>query len=165
MAFHSANSFLSVFLLLASSYESGLTQDSAALPVMTEVPEKVMAAHLIQAIPAKLPDGVLHVKCSNALVMLDVTVDERGSVSSAKSVSGYEELKEPATAAVKQWTYKPYSQNGAATAVKTHVSIFFLGDGESFPMYSPDGSGGVKGGNMLPLPPGCGSGPSVKRAQ
>lgn len=63
-----------------------------------------------------------------------------------------------------QWTYKPFEQNGRAVAVRSRVSLFDLGDGESFPMYSPDGKGGVKGDNLLPLPAGCGTGPTIVRS-
>ena len=95
--------------------------------------------------------------------MLNVTVDKHGTVIGAEAVSGFDQLKQPAVAAVQQWTYKPYLQNGTEIPVHSPVSIFFLGDGESFPMYSTDGKGGVKGGNMLPLPPGCGQGPRIVR--
>lgn len=95
--------------------------------------------------------------------MLRVDVDENGKVSKVTFVSGFDELREPSLAAVKQWVYEPYRQHGHAIAVETNVSIFYLGDGESFPMYSPNGKGGVKGGNALPLPPGCGAGPQIKR--
>jgi hypothetical protein len=95
--------------------------------------------------------------------MLKVDIDETGKVTAATFESGFQEFREPAVATAKQWTYKPYEQNGNAIPVETHVSIFYLGDGESFPMYSPDGKGGVKGGNLLPLPPGCGPGPTIKR--
>jgi hypothetical protein len=128
-----------------------------------QIHEKVMAAHLLSSPAAKLPEGFLK-RCSNALVMLRVTVDESGKSIDEEVTSGYDELKDPSLVAVRQWTYKPYEQNGRAIPVRSRVSLFYLGDGESFPMYSPDGKGGVKGGNLLPLPPGCGTGPSIVRA-
>jgi len=102
-------------------------------------------------------------QCSNALVMLKITVDESGKVTDAEVTSGFDELKNPSLSAVRQWTYSPYQQNGRAIPVSTRVSLFYLGDGESFPMYLPDGKGGVKGGTILPLPPGCGTGPAIVR--
>ena len=95
--------------------------------------------------------------------MLKVTVDDNGKVTDVEATSGYDELKDPSLKVVKQWTYKPFVHKGRAIAVSSRVSIFYLGDGESFPMYSPNGMGGVKGGNMLPLPPGCGTGPTIVR--
>lgn len=102
-------------------------------------------------------------QCSNALVMLKITVDESGKVTDAEVTSGFDELKNPSLSAVRQWTYSPYQQNGRAIPVSTRVSLFYLGDGESFPMYLPDGKGGVKGGTILLLPPGCGTGPAIVR--
>ncbi len=95
--------------------------------------------------------------------MLKITVDENGKTTGVEVTSGYDELKDPSITAVRQWTYKPYEHKGHAIAVSSRVSLFYLGDGESFPMYSPDGKGGVKGGNLLPLPPGCGTGPTIVR--
>jgi hypothetical protein len=142
-------------VLCAAQSESNV----AALP---EIPEKVMAAHLLSSPAAKLPEGFLK-RCSNALVMLKITVDESGKIMDEEVTSGYDELKDPSLKALKQWTYKPYEQNGRAIPVRSRVSLFYLGDGESFPMYSPDGKGGVQGGNMLPLPPGCNTGPTIVR--
>jgi len=127
------------------------------------VPEKTMAARLVNYATPNLLKPTSTNRCSNALARVKVFVDESGKVSGAEYLSGYAELKEPALAAVRQWLYKPYLVNGHPVAVETQASIFYLGDGESLPMYLPDGSGKVKGGNVLPLPAGCGSGPQIKR--
>ena len=102
-------------------------------------------------------------RCSNALAVVRVVIGTDGKVTRTDYVSGYSELKDPALAAVARWSYEPYSVDGKSVVVETHASIFFLGDGESMPMFVPDGKGGVKGGNMIPLPPGCGSGPQIKK--
>jgi TonB family protein len=140
-----------------------LAQDKVPVPKAVQIAEPEMAKRLNVVVAPKLPDGVLQQKCSNAMVMLKITVDEQGTVIEEEFTSGYPELREAAISAIKQWAYKPYKRNGKATAVHTQVSIFFLGDGQSFPMYSPDGKGGVRGGNMIPLPSECGSGPTIKR--
>jgi TonB family protein len=139
-----------------------LAQDAAPALKAPQVPEPEMAKRLKNVVAPKLPDGALQ-KCSNAMVMLKITINETGKVIDEEVTSGYPELKQAAVTAIKQWTYKPFERHGNAITVQTQVSIFFLGDGESFPMYSPDGKGGVKGGNMIPMPPGCGAGPSIKR--
>ena len=95
--------------------------------------------------------------------MVGISVDEGGKVSDASFLSGFAELKEPSLDAVKHWSYRPYKLNGQPVSVKTKASIFYLGDGESFPLYVPDGSGGTIGGDRLPLPSGCNSGPEIKR--
>ena len=138
-------------------------QNDGAHAKAVEVPEIAMAKRLSHVVVPELPKGAIG-KCSNALVMLKITIKENGTVSDEEFVSGFSELKESAMTATKQWTYKPYEQYGKIIAVHTQVSIFYLGDGESIPMYLPDGKGGVKGGNMIPLPPGCGAGPTIKRS-
>jgi hypothetical protein len=149
-------------VLVASTLTYCFAQDGGTRPKAVEVPETEMAKRLSNVVPPKLPEGAIG-KCSNALVMLKVTIDEGGKVSSEEFLSGFSELRDSAMTAIEQWTYKPYKQHGHPTAVQTRVSVFYLGDGESFPMYSPNGKGGVKSGNMIPLPPGCGSGPIIKR--
>ena len=152
--------FILLFALITATYSYA---QNGSRPVKTiEVQEKVMAKNLQHVVAPQLPSGAIG-KCSNAMVTLNVTIDETGQVSIVDYVSGYDELKASSLAAVKQWTYKPYEQHAHPVAVRTRVSIFYLGDGQSFPVYSPDSTGGVKGGNMIPLPPGCGSGPLINR--
>jgi len=152
-------------LLIAPSGAHSFAQENVSPTGAAEVPEKVMAANLLQSVPVVLPVGAIPVKCSNRLVVLDVTVDEQGKVIGAKKISGFAELIDPSIASVKQWTYKPFTQNGVATPAHARVSIFLLGDGESFPMYRADSNGGVKGGNMIPMPPDCAPGPRIKSPQ
>jgi hypothetical protein len=127
------------------------------------VPEKTMAARLQTFETPPLSKPPLANRCSNALAVVHVVVDTDGKVTSADFVSGFPELKDPALAAVRRWVYKPYGVDGKPVAVETQASVFYLGDGESMPMYVPDGKGGTRGGNMIPLPPGCGPGPQIKR--
>jgi hypothetical protein len=146
-------------LMVAASF---LVQtDVRSNPVV--VPEKTMAAHLVNYATPNLSKPPSTNRCSNALAVVKVFVDEHGKVTGVEYLSGYEELKEPALAAVKEWLYKPYLVGSHPVAVETQASIFYLGDGESLPMYLPDGKGKVKGGNILPLPAGCSSGPQIKR--
>jgi TonB family protein len=162
MKLHIPLRYLICSVLVVSIFPQCLAQDATSSRKAVQVPETEMAKRLSKVVPPKLPEGAL-LKCSNALVMLKVTIDETGKVSDEEVMSGYDELRESAITAIKQWTYKPFEQHGNAIPVRTQVSIFYLGDGESFPMYSPDGKGGIKGGNMIPLPPGCGPGPAIKR--
>jgi hypothetical protein len=127
------------------------------------VPEKTMAARLQTYEAPPLSKPPLANRCSNALAILHIVVGADGKVSSADFVSGFPQLKDPALAAVRQWSYKPYLVDGKPVAVETQASVFYLGDGKSMPMYLPDGKGGAKGGNVIPLPPGCGPGPQIKR--
>jgi hypothetical protein len=128
-----------------------------------EVPETVMASHLDHSVPPTLPTGAVS-RCSNSMAVVKVVIDTNGKVIDQIYTSGFEELKEPSLNAVRQWTYKPFELEGKTVPVQTQVSMFYLGDGTSFPVYSPDGKGGVKGGKTLPMPPGCGPAINIKRS-
>jgi TonB family protein len=58
-------------------------------------------------------------------VVLQVTVDENGSVEQVKPISGPPLLSPAAMAAVLQWKYKPSSINGEAVAVVATVTVIF----------------------------------------
>jgi hypothetical protein len=150
---------VSLCLFLCSRAVCALAQDTKPIAV----PEKTMAARLQTYETPVLSKPPLANRCSNALAIVHVVVDADGKVSSADYVSGFSELKDPALDAVRRWSYKPYTVDGKPVVVETQASVFYLGDGESMPMYLPDGKGGTKGGNMLPLPPGCGAGPQIKK--
>jgi hypothetical protein len=145
-------------LLLFNAVAFSVGQGAKAI----SVPEKTMAARLLTYATPSLPKPSSTNHCSNALAVVHVVVDVDGKVKSVDFLSGFAELREPALTAVKQWSYKPYMVDGQPVAVETKASIFYLGDGEALPMFVPDGKGGTKGGNALPLPPDCGRGPQIK---
>jgi Gram-negative bacterial TonB protein C-terminal len=149
------------FCLFVSSAAAAAAVAQDTKPIV--VPEKTMAARLLTYETPALSKPMSTNRCSNALAVAHVVVDADGKVSSAEYVSGYSELKDPTLAAVRRWSYKPYVVDGKPAVVETQASVFYLGDGESMPMYVPDGKGGTKGGNMIPLPSGCGAGPQIKR--
>ena len=145
--------------------ESSLRLNTAPIAQDTKpfvLPERTMAAKLQTYETPALSKPTSAKRCSNALAVVHVVIGTDGKVRSADYVSGYQELKDPALAAVARWSYEPYSVDGKPVVVDTHASVFFLGDGESMPMFVPDGKGGVKGGNVIPLPLGCGPGPQIK---
>lgn len=122
-----------------------------------KVPSQEMAARLLTS---AAPESPKMAKCSNRMVTLDVVIDENGDVSNLRVLSGFEGFKQSALAAVKHWTYKPYLEDGVPTSVETTVQVFYPGTGKPGPLFVPDGKGGVKGGDFLPLPPECG--PPIK---
>src|ERR1700752_201993 len=83
------------------------------------VPEKVMAARLSNFATPTLSKPPIANRCSNAVAILKVAVDKDGKVNNVEFVSGFDELREPAMAAVKEWGYKPYEVKGHAVSVKT----------------------------------------------
>jgi hypothetical protein len=48
-------------------------------------------------------------------VKIDVIINKDGEVAEANAVSGPQELREPAPAAVRQWRYKPLGVEAKAT--------------------------------------------------
>jgi TonB family protein len=59
------------------------------------------------------------------IVIVDVTVDQTGKVLEAKAVAGPSMFYGPATEAVRQWTFKPYLDNGNAKEVATSILVHF----------------------------------------
>ena len=58
-------------------------------------------------------------------VVLHVIVTPRGNVDSLSALTGPQELRDAAVAAVRDWTYKPYQLNGRPVYVETTVTINF----------------------------------------
>src|ERR1700679_3953081 len=135
-------SIVAFSLFLFSAAATAVAQDTKTIVV----PEKTMAAWLLTYETPALPKPTSTNRCSNALAVARIVVDTDGKVSNAEYVSGYPELKDPVLAAVRRWSYKPYVVDGKPEIVETQASVFYLGDGESMPMYVPDGKGGTKGG-------------------
>ncbi len=94
-----------------------------------------MAARLQTYETPTLSKPPLAGRCSNALAVVHVVVGADGKVSNTGYVSGFEELKDPTLAAVRRWSYKPYTVGDNPVVVETQASVFYLGDGESMPMY------------------------------
>jgi protein TonB len=58
-------------------------------------------------------------------VQVEVTLDETGKVEGAKVVQGNAVLGGAAVAAVKQWKFSPYKQDGTPVKSVVHCSIDF----------------------------------------
>jgi TonB family protein len=97
------------------------------------------------------------------MVTLDVNIGEDGKVTILKVLGGFEEFRESAIKAVKQWTYKPYLENGTSVSVETTIMVFYPSVGTPGSLFVPDGKGGVKGGQFLPMPSECGQPIQIKQ--
>ena len=155
-------SFLFSCLACVLATAVATAQEAPESPQVLKVPEKVMAARLLTTVT---PEALPMPKCSNRMVTLDVAIGEDGKVSSLKVLGGFAEFKQSALPAVKQWTYKPYLENGIPTSVETTVQVFYPSTGKPGPLFAPDGKGGIKGGDFLSLPPECGPPIKVKPGQ
>jgi hypothetical protein len=155
--------FLFLGLCCTTAAAVSSAQETAKSQQLTKVPMQIMSARLLTTITPERPK-IPMTKCSNRMVTLDVVIGEDGRVKALKVLGGFEEFQEPSLTAVKQWTYDPYLVNGAPTAVETKVLVFYPSSGKPGPAFIPDGKGGVKGGDFLPLPPECGPPITVKPA-
>ena len=62
-------------------------------------------------------------------VMVRAVIDKAGEVAEVSAVSGPPILESAAVDAVKQWQYRPYSQNGQPVDVETMIAVVFALDG------------------------------------
>src|SRR5271154_3934020 len=115
-------SFLLACLTCVSAAGAVVGQETSEPQQILKVPSQVMAARLLATVT---PESPKMPKCSNRIVTLDVVIGEDGKVSILKVLGGFEEFKESAIKAVKQWTYKPYLENGIAVSVETTVMVFY----------------------------------------
>jgi Gram-negative bacterial TonB protein C-terminal len=147
--------FLFLGLCCATAAAVSSAQETAESQQLVKVPMQIMSARLLTTVTPERPKTPM-AKCSNRMVTLDVVIGEDGRVKNLKVLGGFREFQESSLTAVKQWTYDPYVVDGAPTAVETKVLIFYPSSGKPGPAFVPDGKGGVKGGDFLPLPPECG---------
>jgi TonB family protein len=148
-------------LMFALAIGISAGQDTFVSHKVPKVSAQVMAARLLTAVT---PDSPKMQKCSNAMVTLDVIVGEDGKVGSIKVIGGFEEFKDSAIKAVKQWTYKPYTDNGTPIPIETTILVFYPSVGEPGSLFVPDGKGGVQGGKFPPMPSECGPPIQIKQA-
>jgi Ca-activated chloride channel family protein len=65
-----------------------------------------------------------------AMIILEISVDEQGNVNAARVVRGHPLLDEAAVQAVKQWKYSPTLLNGAPVPVIATVTMIFENPGK-----------------------------------
>ncbi|HEV8131129.1 MAG TPA: energy transducer TonB [Acidobacteriota bacterium] len=85
----------------------------------------VIAAKLIYRVDPAYPPLAKQARVQG-IVVLQVTVDERGSVEEVLSITGHPLLNQAAINAVKQWRYTPTYLNGAPVPVKATVTVNFV---------------------------------------
>jgi protein TonB len=103
---------------------------TAPLPRIPEFNEPVVLsedtarAMLLHSVDPAYPREAAQQKMQGPVV-LEATIGRDGSVEDLKIVRGYFVLSRAAIAAVKQWRFKPYVQNGRAAEVQTTLTIDF----------------------------------------
>ena len=84
----------------------------------------VMESKLIRRVPPIYPDLAKATRVQG-IVVLVVTVNKEGEVSSVQVAKGHPLLNEAAVTAVKQWRYSPTLLNGAPVPAKATVTVDF----------------------------------------
>ena len=91
---------------------------------LAKVSESVAEGLLIKRVDPNYPDKARDQKL-DGLVQLRANINKSGDVTGVKALHGNALLVEAATAAVKQWKYKPYYVNGAPTDIETSITLNF----------------------------------------
>ena len=89
-----------------------------------QVSAHVMASRIVKQVQPKYPEEAKKKKIQGT-VLLSVEVGKDGTVENLKVVSGPKELRQSATDAVRQWTYKPFLVDGNPVEVDTTISVVY----------------------------------------
>jgi TonB family protein len=103
----------------------GLNSVPAALPAFgASVSTGVTEGSLIHKVDPTYPPEARNQRLAGPVV-LDASIAEDGSIHEVKVVSGSPLLAAAATAAVRQWRYRPYRLSGKPIAVQKRITIVF----------------------------------------
>ena len=133
---------LLVFCVLGMS--SAVAQQ-AATPT-PRISGGVMAGQILTRVDPVYPQDAKDAHIGGSVV-LHAIISREGLVKDLSVVSGTAVLRDAATDAVKQWTYKPYLLNGRPTEVDTTITVNF-----TLPVAGPSGTFGNPQRSQ-PLPP------------
>lgn len=85
----------------------------------------LQAAKLAHRVDPEYPQLAKQARVSG-VVVLQVTIDERGNVATIRIVRGHALLDKAAVTAVRQWRYSPTYLNGQAVPVTANVTVQFV---------------------------------------
>ncbi|MGI8785785.1 MAG: energy transducer TonB [Acidobacteriota bacterium] len=89
------------------------------------VPSTLQAAKLTHRVDPEYPQLAKQARISG-VVVVQVTIDERGNVATIRVVRGHALLDDAAVTAVRQWRYSPTYLNGQAVPVMATVTVQFV---------------------------------------
>ena len=111
--------------------ESGLASRSVANGEKREhVPAEVMETLLIHRVDPEYPAAARPGRLQGVIV-LDVVVDQNGSVVQMRPLNGPEVLSRAAMEALRWWKFQPYRVSGQPVDVETTVAVEFKSPGFS----------------------------------
>jgi len=103
---------------------SGRPLDSSASSRIIEVSPQAVQSSLVHRVEPEYPEDARKQGIQGAVVM-DVRINSDGAVEAVNVVSGPDALAQAATAAVKQWQFRPRMANGQAVEMQTRVTLDF----------------------------------------
>jgi TonB family protein len=132
--------FLGTFLLVCCTLLAASQETSAPVEVPAESLQKLLIRRVAPAYPPLARQARIQ-----GTVVLKVIVNKAGEVREAEPISGHPMLCPSAIAAVKQWRYTPYVEDGEPVEVTTTIQINFQFAGQpsssSGDEAHPNGSG------------------------
>jgi protein TonB len=93
-------------------------------PQRVRISQGVTRGLLIQKIEPQYPPLARAARVQGDVV-LSAVIDTNGQITNLQLVSGHPMLVPAATAAVRQWRYKPYLLNGHPVEVETTITVIF----------------------------------------
>lgn len=123
----------------SESAPSAGTRTVPPTPINLSEAGEVVTGRLVRRVDPKLPRKLRKQKVQGRVV-LQVTIEGNGSVSSQSVISGDASLARPVQTAVRQWKFEPYTQNGHPVKVKQNLTFNFVRGkkfGESDPELPP----------------------------
>jgi protein TonB len=92
--------------------------------IAVQVPPNTADLLLIERVEPQYPDParLAHIQ---GPVILQVDVNEKGTVQQLRALSGDPQLVMAAVEAVRQWRFKPYAPRGEALNFQTQVTVDF----------------------------------------
>jgi protein TonB len=100
--------------------------NSAPTPVLqaVSISQGVSQGLLVKKTSPGYPANALRMHIEGPVELL-ATISKKGDISTVKVLSGDASLARAATAAVKQWKYKPYLLDGAPVEIQTQITVNF----------------------------------------
>jgi periplasmic protein TonB len=95
-----------------------------AVPSTLKISQGVSQGLLIKRVQPTYPPTAVAMRIQGS-VQLDATINKEGNITNLKTVKGDPVLARAASAAVKQWRYKPYYLDGAPVEIETQITVNF----------------------------------------
>jgi TonB family protein len=97
------------------------TSGTGAVQLSPEMAENL----LVNRVEPEYPDAARRARIQGSVTM-EALIGADGKVQEVTPIGGSPQLADAATAAVRQWRYKPYVVDGRKVAVRTQVSVTFM---------------------------------------